>query len=71
MVDPVTCTSDGLNYDRSAIIAWFQKNHTSPITHKILSNKGLKANHALRQVIQKFREHHLAERIGILQLQGK
>ena len=66
MVDPVTC-SDGMNYERGAIIAWLQRHRTSPSTRKQLPNKGLAPNHALRTSIQTFRAQRLEERVSELE----
>jgi len=70
MLDPVTAL-DGVDYDRSAIIAWFRLHIKSPVTGKNLANKDLKHNPSLRQAIQKYRDHQLNERLQALQLGSK
>eukprot|EP00041_Stephanoeca_diplocostata_P030351 m.917454 g.917454 ORF g.917454 m.917454 type:complete len:644 (-) comp23738_c0_seq66:1804-3735(-) len=53
MTDPVS-TSDGYSYERSAILKWFEKNDTSPITGAPLAQKLLTDNHALRESIDEW-----------------
>ena len=54
MVEPVT-TSGGHTYELSAISHWFKnKNKKDPATNKVLKNKILYPNHALRSLISNF-----------------
>ena len=54
MVEPVT-TSGGHTYELSAISHWFKnKNKKDPATNKVLKNKILYPNHALRSLIRNF-----------------
>jgi len=50
MADPVV-TADGHSYERRAIMAWLEKNDTSPITNEPLEHKTVVPNHALRSQI--------------------
>lgn len=55
MEDPVIC-SDGNSYDRKQIEHWFKDHCTSPKTNKVLKDKTLITNYALRTSIQKFQK---------------
>eukprot|EP00667_Euglena_gracilis_P005861 EG_transcript_5906 len=55
MIDPVV-TSDGHTYERSAIVEWFSRRHTSPLTNQPLTDLRLIPNHALRRQILQWRE---------------
>ena len=46
MSDPVLC-QDGFCYERSAILDWFQKHDTSPMTREKMG-KTLITNHTMR-----------------------
>ena len=52
MTDPVIC-SDGITYEKNAIVRWLQSNNTSPVTRKYISNT-LIPNIALRNTIQDY-----------------
>ena len=49
--DPVM-TCDNHTYERRAIRKWFRKNHTSPLTGKVLKTKRLVPNTKLRDLIE-------------------
>lgn len=54
MVEPVT-TSGGHTYEWSEISQWFRtRNNKDPTTNKVLNNKILYPNHALRSLISNF-----------------
>lgn len=56
MRDPVIA-ADGYTYDRSAILAWFEKGKDrSPMTNVVLPNKSVTPNRTLKMVIQKYLE---------------
>ena len=57
MNDPVT-TLDGHTFERAAIEHWFETNDASPRTGKLLRNKLLIPNIALREQIEIFRIEH-------------
>ena len=50
MSDPVS-TSEGISYERKAILKWLEKNGYCPKTHKKLEIKDLKPNYALKEAI--------------------
>jgi len=52
MTDPVIC-SDGITYEKNAIVRWLESNNTSPVTRKYISNT-LIPNIALRNTIQDY-----------------
>lgn len=43
--------ADGFTYENSAILKWFEKNDRSPMTNQQLSNKDLKPNNIVKQII--------------------
>ena len=45
---------DGYTYEESAIVAWIQQNHTSPMTRKPLSVEGLHPNRIIKDLIEEF-----------------
>jgi serine/threonine protein kinase len=51
--DPVT-GQDGHTYERQAIIAWLQKNGTSPITREPMAIDSLRPNHTVKKMIDEF-----------------
>lgn len=53
MIDPVK-TFDGQTYDRVAILKWFERHSTSPLTGLILPNKQLVSNIELKEQIQEY-----------------
>lgn len=52
-MDPHIC-SDGITYEKSEIARWLQANSTSPKTNKVLPDKKLIPNYALKCAIEKF-----------------
>ena len=55
MRDPV-CTADGMVYERTAIAAWLREKDTSPLTGHRLESKILIPQHALRSLIEEWRQ---------------
>ncbi|XP_077979130.1 uncharacterized protein LOC144434539 isoform X2 [Glandiceps talaboti] len=55
MVHPFTAT-DGNTYERTNIMEWFAKAHTSPVTGQPLNDIGLAPNVELEKEIQRFRK---------------
>ena len=53
MIDPVK-TVDSQTYDRVAILKWFERHSTSPLTGLILPNKQLVSNIELKEQIQEY-----------------
>uniref|UniRef100_A0A6C0APV3 U-box domain-containing protein n=1 Tax=viral metagenome TaxID=1070528 RepID=A0A6C0APV3_9ZZZZ len=53
MSDPVI-GSDGHTYERSAITEWLRAHTTSPITREPMNVQGLRPNHSLKSMIQRF-----------------
>lgn len=53
MENPVT-TSDGFNYESTAIQQWFENNSKSPLTGLYLDDKNLKDNELLKSIIQAY-----------------
>ena len=53
MKDPVIC-SDGHTYEKEFIEKWLKNNNTSPLTNKILENKNLIPNFALKKAIDEY-----------------
>ena len=51
MKDPVLC-ADTHSYERKAIVEWFEKKATSPVTGEMLKTKELRANVALKDAIE-------------------
>ncbi|CAF3980631.1 unnamed protein product, partial [Rotaria sordida] len=45
---------DGYTYEESAIIAWIQENHTSPMTRQNLSVDSLRPNRIIKSLIEEF-----------------
>ena len=61
--------SDGHTCSRAAIVKWFEKNRTSPLTGERLPNLKLLTNHALRKAIEEACEKQpLAIEPGSLQI---
>ncbi|CAF2265566.1 unnamed protein product [Rotaria magnacalcarata] len=60
---PITCElfrepvtgQDGHTYERDAIIAWLQKNGTSPITREPMTIDSLRPNHVVKQLVDEFK----------------
>merc|ERR1712166_1632491 len=57
MLDPVMC-SDGHSCERLSIEHWLREHNTSPLTGAELEHTHLVANHALRKMIQEWKELH-------------
>lgn len=53
MLDPVL-GSDGHTYERSAITEWLRVHTTSPMTREPMNAQGLRPNHSLKSMIQRF-----------------
>ena len=53
MLDPVLA-SDGHTYERSAITEWLRVHATSPMTREPMNVQGLRPNHSLKSMIQRF-----------------
>ena len=53
MKNPVIC-SDGHTYEKEFIEKWLKNNNTSPLTNKILENKNLIPNFALKKAIDEY-----------------
>lgn len=53
MRDPVMA-SDGQTYERAAIEQWFQSHSTSPYTGAALTDKSLKTNWAIKQLMESY-----------------
>lgn len=51
IMDQPVVAADGHTYERDAIVAWFEKNLTSPMTNQPLQTKMVFPNHALRGAI--------------------
>ncbi|CAF5180700.1 unnamed protein product, partial [Rotaria magnacalcarata] len=45
---------DGYTYEESAIVAWIQENHTSPMTRQPLSIESLRPNRVIKNLIEEF-----------------
>ena len=60
MTDPV-CTIDGHCYEKKAILTWFEKRITSPLTGTVLGSRTLIPNHALRRAIHEWRHIYADE----------
>ena len=45
---------DGFTYEESAIVAWIQENHTSPMTRQVLSRESLRPNRMIKDLIEEF-----------------
>jgi len=58
MNDPYSA-NDGHTYERSAIEEWLKSSNISPATGKPLKSKDIRPNHAMRQVIDKYRKDKL------------
>eukprot|EP00760_Papus_ankaliazontas_P002261 PhM_4_TR10915/c0_g1_i1/m.5904 len=54
-VDPVV-TSDGQTYERTAILQWFKKKKTSPVTNLSVDTNILVSNNAIKSQVHIFRE---------------
>ncbi|CAF1134043.1 unnamed protein product [Rotaria sp. Silwood1] len=50
-VDPVI-SEDKHTYERKAIIDWFQRNRTSPLTRQPMSINSLRPNHIVKQMLE-------------------
>ena len=46
--------SDGFSYERDAIVRWFMKKNTSPMTGKVMHDLSLRMNHNMRMIIDAF-----------------
>jgi hypothetical protein len=57
MKDPVVL-EDGHIYEKTAIMTWFQKNNTNPLTKKIVNKNILIPCHIIRSIIQDFIKIH-------------
>ena len=57
--DPVLLVEDGHTYERSAVIAWLERNDTSPMTGAPLARKTLAPNFAVRQMADAARGEEL------------
>ena len=55
-VDPVM-DADGNSYERSAIVDWLSRNHTSPVTRNPLRAEDLVPNRALRETIEAYQKN--------------
>jgi hypothetical protein len=53
MIDPVIC-SDGITYEKNAIIRWLVNNNTSPVTRQSIEKSNIIPNIALRNTIQDY-----------------
>ena len=53
MNDPVK-TVDGQTYDRFAILKWFERHSTSPLTGLVLPSKQLVQNYELKEQILQY-----------------
>ncbi|CAF1331586.1 unnamed protein product [Rotaria magnacalcarata] len=74
---PITCElfrepatgQDGHTYERDAIIAWLQKNGTSPITREPMTIDSLRPNHVVKQLVDEFKssssQKHFLFKFGI------
>lgn len=59
MKDPVIALGDGMTYERSALVAWFDSGKgTSPETAAEMGTKVMIANVALRKAIREYFEMH-------------
>ena len=65
MVDPVVA-ADGHTYEREAILRWWGRRRTSPLTGLRLPSDELLPNYALKSVIQEWREGLHATRLDQL-----
>jgi len=54
MKQPVIA-ADGHTYERRAILIWFSKNDTSPLTGEVLPNKDLAPNWVVKKLIEEFK----------------
>jgi len=52
--DPVIA-ADGQTYERRAIVAWFRKYGTSPLTREPMENRTLQTNHIVTKIISEWR----------------
>ena len=62
MVDPVVA-SDGNSYERAAIVDWFSRNNTSPITREPMPNT-LIQNRNLKKMIQEWQAENGGQNAG-------
>ena len=53
MLDPVL-GSDGHTYEKAAITEWLRVHATSPMTREPMNAQGLRPNHSLKSMIQRF-----------------
>ena len=61
MKDPVLA-ADGHSYERTAISKWLQKHDTSPKNGNKLEHLNLTPNHAIRSLIEEFKERYISQK---------
>jgi len=57
MINPVIC-SDNYTYEKNAILAWLEKNTTSPITRQPMLNI-IYVNYAIKDLIELYNNNQL------------